>query len=647
MRHVEELKQRRYAVIVDEAHSSQTGDAAKEMKKVLGGGRHRRPAGAELRAAEAAEAGAGRRGARPGARTRSPPRSPPAAGSRTCRSSRSPPPRRAGRWSCSAARTRPPASSSRSTCTRCARRSRRGSSSTCWPTTSPTTPTSRSTRPSPTTPSSTRPGPARRSPGSCRCTSTTWPRRPRSSSSTSAATSPRKIGGQAKAMVVTASRLHALRYKQALDKYCTEHGIGDVGALVAFSGTLHDDGEELTESKVNGFPESQTPGRVRHRRLADPRRRREVPDRLRPAEALRDVRRQDAHRARRRADPVAAQPHPPDGKTGTFVLDFRNTVEDIQDAFEPWYAHTVAPPTDPHLLYDTHAELGPFDVLAYEEIESVVALLLTDPDKNHERINAGLQPAVDRFDALDEDRQDEFRDVITRFVRIYSFLSQVVSFTDVKLERDYLFCRALARLIKREPGIGCRPRRRRRADPSGHGEDVRGRRVARRRRRRGRHDLRRHRAPAATPTRCRCRRSSPRSTNGSAPTSPRPTGSSPTRSPTTSSPTRKIQVEAAANDETSFGVGFDKTWIERPHRAARRQRGLRLPAARQPRAPSGAAGGVPARHLPPGPGRPPTDLPHRRADRPRPRGPLPRVQVDHALGRAARARRPSTSKTPS
>jgi type I restriction enzyme R subunit len=70
-----------------------------------------------------------------------------------------------------------------------------------------------------------------------------------------------KVGGQAKAMVVTASRLHALRYKRALDKYCDDHGIGDVGVLCAFSGSLDDEGEEWTESKVNGFPDTETPKR--------------------------------------------------------------------------------------------------------------------------------------------------------------------------------------------------------------------------------------------------------------------------------------------------------------------------------------------------------------------------------------------------
>ncbi|MEM9034578.1 MAG: type I restriction endonuclease [Actinomycetota bacterium] len=262
-----------------------------------------------------------------------------------------------------------------------------------------------------------------------------------------------RIAGQAKAMVVTASRLHALRYKQALDKYCAEHGIGDVNTLVAFSGSLEVDGEELTESKVNGFPDSQTPAEFdtdawqilvvaeKYQTGFDqPKLYAMYVDKtLTGLAAVQTLSRLNRTRAE---------------KTGTFVLDFRNSVDDIQNAFEPWYAHTVAPATDPHLLYDTHAELGPFGVLAYEEIETVVGLLLADADKHHERINGGLQPAVDRFSALDEDEQDLFRDALTRFVRIYAFLSQVVSFTDVKLERDYMFCRALSRLIQREPGSG-------------------------------------------------------------------------------------------------------------------------------------------------------------------------------------------------
>lgn len=73
----------------------------------------------------------------------------------------------------------------------------------------------------------------------------------------------------------------------------------------------------------------------------------------------------------------------------------------------------------------------------------------------HGRIHAALRPAVDRFrNALDEEGQDGFRDALARFVRTYAFLSQLVSFADPALERDYLFCKALGRLIRRAPGEG-------------------------------------------------------------------------------------------------------------------------------------------------------------------------------------------------
>ena len=263
----------------------------------------------------------------------------------------------------------------------------------------------------------------------------------------------KEVGGQAKAMVVTASRLHALRYKRALDKYCADHGIGDVGVLVAFSGSLEDDGDDWTESKANGFPDTETPKRF------------DTDDWqiLVVAEKYQtgfDQPKLYAMYVDKTLSGLAAvqtlsrlnRTHPK--KKGTFVLDFRNDVEHIQESFSPWFARTQAPPTDPHLLYDTHAELGPFGVLVTEEIETMVGLLLSDPEKNHERIHTAMQPATDRFYALDDERQEEFRDVLIRFVRIYSFLSQVVAFTDTKLERDYLFCRRLHQLTLRESSGG-------------------------------------------------------------------------------------------------------------------------------------------------------------------------------------------------
>ena len=264
-----------------------------------------------------------------------------------------------------------------------------------------------------------------------------------------------RMRGTAKAMVVTSSRLHAVRYWQALTRYANQHGYGDIGVLVAFSGTLNVDGQQATESKLNGFPDSQTTVRF------------DQDDNhiLVVAEKYQtgfDQPKLYAMYVDKVLTGLAAvqtlsrlnRTHP--DKTATFILDFRNEAEDIRTAFAPWYVQTVAPPTDPHLLYDTHQELGRYGILHPEEAETVERLLLTEAAINHARIHGSLAPAIDRFrHDLDTDEQDSFRDALNRFIRIYSFLSQVVSFGDTKLERDYLFCRALAHFIRAdaEPGV--------------------------------------------------------------------------------------------------------------------------------------------------------------------------------------------------
>ena len=135
------------------------------------------------------------------------------------------------------------------------------------------------------------------------------------------------------------------------------------------------------------------------------------------------------------------------------MLDFRNDADAIREAFEPWYGRTIAPPTDPNLLYDTRGALDPFGVLMVDEIERVTGLLITMASaKDHARIHAALQPVIDRFYALEDEEQGQFRDALDRFVRTYAFLAQLVSFGDTKLERDYMFCRALGSFIRRDPG---------------------------------------------------------------------------------------------------------------------------------------------------------------------------------------------------
>jgi type I site-specific restriction-modification system R (restriction) subunit len=170
-----------------------------------------------------------------------------------------------------------------------------------------------------------------------------------------------KIGGMAKAMVVTSSRLHAVRYWQAITKYIAEKKYTDLRALVAFSGTVYAKGLSFTEHGLNGYPESETAERfgeeyqvlivaekfqtgfdqpLLHTMYVD-----KVLTGLNAVQTLSRLNRV----------------HP--AKSDTFVLDFRNEADDIVKAFEPYYGETVAPPTDPNLLYDTRRRLDDWDVL--------------------------------------------------------------------------------------------------------------------------------------------------------------------------------------------------------------------------------------------------------------------------------------------
>ncbi len=261
-----------------------------------------------------------------------------------------------------------------------------------------------------------------------------------------------KIGGRAKAMVVTSSRLHAVRYKQALDRYITEHGYGDLKVLVAFSGTVDDHGLPRTETNLNHFPESETKDRfdtAEYQVLVVAEKFQTGFDQplLYAMYVDKTLTGLAAVQTLSRLNRIC------EGKDGTFVLDFRNDADEIRDAFESYYGETIAPATDPNLLFDTRHALDPFGVLRHEEIQAVSSLLLTGEETTATaRVYSALGPAVDRFGALDEDVQEQFRDALNRFVRTYSFLSQVVVFGDSALERDYLCCRALASLIRRPAG---------------------------------------------------------------------------------------------------------------------------------------------------------------------------------------------------
>ena len=139
-------------------------------------------------------------------------------------------------------------------------------------------------------------------------------------------------------------------------------------------------------------------------------------------------------------------------KTDTFVLDFRNDADDDPGGVRAVLRARPSRSRPTRTCSTTPATaLDDFDVLCDDEVEDAVAACSPslDDERDHGQVYALLDPAVERFNALDEDEQDEFRDALDKFVRTYAFLSQIVSFGDTKLERDYLYCRALAALPAR------------------------------------------------------------------------------------------------------------------------------------------------------------------------------------------------------
>ena len=264
----------------------------------------------------------------------------------------------------------------------------------------------------------------------------------------------RKIGGRAKAMVVTASRLHAVRYKMAFDKYINEMGYDDLKTVVAFSGTVKDGEIHYTESEMNQFSEKEIPEKFNsdeykvllvaekyqtgfdepllHTMYVD-----------KPLSGIKAV--QTLSRLNRTCP----------GKDDTFVLDFVNDPEDIRASFQPYYESTsLSKISDPNILYDMQAELEPYQVFTEEEVQKVNELEVTGGVKKSTQaeLNALLDKGVERFKKLSGEEQFTFKQVATKFIRTYGFVLQVVTFIDLDLHKQYIYLTYLLRKLPRGRG---------------------------------------------------------------------------------------------------------------------------------------------------------------------------------------------------
>lgn len=268
----------------------------------------------------------------------------------------------------------------------------------------------------------------------------------------------KKIGGIAKAMVVTSSRLHAVRYKLEFDRYIKEKGYTEIKALVAFSGKVVDEdvNNPYTEAGLNGFPETELPKRFNTNEyqillVADKYQygydqpllhTMYVDKRLSGVRAVQTLSRLNRMHS---------------GKEDTFVLDFVNDTEEIYNSFKPYYEVTeIEKATDPNLLYDLKNKIEEKQIIWQTEIENFCKVYYKNSNrlsvKDHSQLNSYIDPAVDRFKGIEkEEEKEDFKNSLQSFTRLYSFLSQIMPFKDIELEKLYSYGRFLfTKLPKRD-----------------------------------------------------------------------------------------------------------------------------------------------------------------------------------------------------
>ena len=270
-----------------------------------------------------------------------------------------------------------------------------------------------------------------------------------------------ELGGRAKAMVVTGSRLAAVKYKLAFDRYIEDRGYTGIRSLVAFSGSVEDPDDpesSYTEVRMNdGVAESELPetfGRDEYRVLLVAEKYQTGFDQplLQTMYVVKRLAGVQAVQTLSRLNRVAP------GKSRTFVLDFANEEDEIRKAFKPYYETTpVGENADPHRLSELQHRLlewaifTPSDVTAFAEVW--YRARREHSGRDHRVMNAVLDAVVQRFRGRGEEEREEFRGQLKAYRNLYAFLSQIIPYHDSDLERLYAFARNLLAKLP-PPGDG-------------------------------------------------------------------------------------------------------------------------------------------------------------------------------------------------
>ena len=265
-----------------------------------------------------------------------------------------------------------------------------------------------------------------------------------------------KMGGRAKAMVVTPSRLHAVRYVKEFKRQIEDKGDSNLDVLVAFSGEITDDGVSYTEEGINKDKNGET---IKEKALPEAFHTDDygilvvaekyqtgfdepllhtmfVDKKLSGVKAV-----QTLSRLNRTAP----------GKLDTFVLDFVNSAEDIKGSFEPFYEETVLlEETDPNVVYDMKNTLDGFRVYQTSEVEGFADIFYSNNQQTAGdlgKLQSQLRPAVDRFLVLETDRQDTFKSTLAMFNRVYAYITQVCRLFDKDIHKFSVYAKFLYTML--------------------------------------------------------------------------------------------------------------------------------------------------------------------------------------------------------
>lgn len=274
-----------------------------------------------------------------------------------------------------------------------------------------------------------------------------------------------KIRGKGKMMVVTASRLATVRYYHEIKRYMQKKGYDDIEVLVAFSGAISDpadgpDGPEYTEPAINvghdgqRVAESQTKAEFHNygdvlvvaekyqTGFDEPLLHTLVVDKK-----LKDVK---AVQTLCRVNRI----HP--DKEDTYILDFVNKPEDIQKAFERFYTETsLSEQINTDLLYQVQTDIRGYGLYDESDIEAAAEIIFTDGKGKSQsnvqgKLAAVLKPAVARYNELDDDERYQVRRKVRSFCKWYTYITQIVRMFDRDLHKEYVYLSYLRHLLKVE-----------------------------------------------------------------------------------------------------------------------------------------------------------------------------------------------------